>query len=165
MTVISDDSLLCSVMGDALAESHQVRRAPRGASMSRLADTQPDVLVVGPIASASSASTLTAWQIVALVRAHRELRRVPIVVLASDLSAVMADPGVLSAHDGVHALGIPFDLDTLTSVLASVQRAVQAEREALPVYCSHGYESGPDGPADCSFCSWPVSHTEPERSR
>jgi hypothetical protein len=83
---------------------------------------------------------------------------VPVVVLSAELDTVLAQPSLLSKHDGVRVVGIPTDLETLKSVFGSVQRLADAQRRLtgqLPELCSHGFEFAADGRgADCGVCSW-----------
>jgi CheY-like chemotaxis protein len=160
MAVISDDATLCAAMHDALADSHDVTLVPPTTPMTRLASMRPDMLAVGPVAPSMSGHPGVVWDIVARARQHPELRAVPILVLTADLDGALATSGLLSAHQQVHVIGLPFDLDTLTSVLASMERdrLSAARTDRVPDVCSHGFELTAHGPAGCVVCSWSAAH-------
>lgn len=162
LTIVSDDVEFGSVMRDALREWHEVVQVGPATPMTVIADTRPAILVLGPITPQQTGSSLSVWDLVALARAHRELRRTPIILLTSELDAVMADTKQLVEFAGVHAVGIPLDLDTLRSVLRSIERGAQDQAtNRVPDVCIHGYEFGLDGPAECTICTWSVA--QPDR--
>ncbi len=155
MTVVADDGDVSAVIRDALRATHVVNRMRSLASIDEIARQRPEILLIAPIVPGPAGGPATAWDLVGSARAHRELRDVPVVVLAPDLDAVMSSPRLLRDHADMHVLGMPFDLDTLESVLGSIRRA-QRERhgvDRLPRVCPHGFgfagEAIPPGCMDC----------------
>ncbi len=159
MAVISDDATLCAAMQDALAASYDVAHVRPATSMTRLASMQPEILSVGPVSPRAHQALRDVWDIVARARRHHELRELPILVLTADLSGALATSGLLAAHQPVHVIELPFDLATLLSVLASMERdRLATGTNRVPDVCSHGFEFAADGPVGCVICSWSPPH-------
>lgn len=161
--MVSDDVELAQTVGDIFADDYTVGVLPCSGSVTAIAEQHPDMLLVGPASTHVPLGSLGAWDIVALARAHRDLARVPIIVLTPDLDSMMADPLELRAHSNVHVIGMPFDIEVLTGVARSIERAARDDLVAIadvglasptPLVCVHGYEFDGDGRfGRCTTCA------------
>ena len=106
----------------ALGANHRVNRLRAVSSMEPIADQQPDLVVVGQ-PGPTDADALTAWEVVALARAHRELREVPIVMVVPSVVELMTDAGRLAEFADVHVLAAPPDPEVIRSVVRSLERS------------------------------------------
>lgn len=158
MTVVCDDTDVLDLLREVCMPTHRVKAVPAAGSMTGIAAQRPDIVIIGPATRSAPGSSLRPWELVALVRSHRDLRAVPVLVLSADIDAVLAQPSLLTEHDAVWVLGLPTDLETLTSVVTSVQRgshSAAVRLNHLPELCAHGYGYGADGqPTGCGVCCW-----------
>lgn len=127
--VTSPDELRVTLIGDgdrsieaALGANHRVDRLRAVASMEPIAHQQPDLVVVGQ-PGPTDPEALTAWELVALARAHRELRDVPIVMVVPSVVEIMTDAGRLAEFADVHVLAAPPDPEVIRSVVRSLERS------------------------------------------
>jgi CheY-like chemotaxis protein len=156
ISIVEDDADMAALFEDLLAELGTVSHVGGITSLTALADTAPDVIVLGLNCSGG----LPPWQLVELIRQHRALHTVPVVVTTLDVAAAMRD-GHLSAHRGVHAVEMPCDVDLLQGVIARIEpcsepavtrsllRATPAEGR-LPDVCPHGYATS--SVESCRIC-------------
>jgi DNA-binding response OmpR family regulator len=72
---------------------------------------------------------LSGWEIVRLVKAHRELRGLPVLVVSADYPTIRSHITEAAAMDGVLMLTKPFSLDSL-SVL--VRDALRGDQGPMP---------------------------------
>ena len=121
VSVVHRERELVELMRAAFGAKYDVTGSP--ASMTTIAGQRPNLLVVGP--STSDGASLGSWEIVALARAHRHLRTVPIIVLSCDLDGLMASGTQLGAYPNVHVIGMPFELEVIHGVVNSVNRAAR----------------------------------------
>lgn len=94
----------------------------------RLADAQPDLIILDLLLRGPS-STVSGWDLFRLVRHHRELRDVPILVCSADVQALRARHADFSADPQVSALEKPFTVDDLETAVMGLVAA-----QALPVW-------------------------------
>lgn len=120
VAIVHDDPELLDLLRDLLAQTHMVRTVTAAESMTLIAGHKPSLLVVGPLQG--SGGSLNSWDVVALARAHRALRHIPIILLSADLDGLMADGEQIAQFAGVHVIGLPFDLDVLLGVIRTVER-------------------------------------------
>ncbi len=148
ISIVEDDADMAALFEDLLGEFGTVSHVRGITSLTALADTAPDVIVLGLNCSGG----LPPWQLVELIRQHRALHTVPVVVTTLDVAAAMRD-GHLSTHRGVHAVEMPCDVDLFQGVIARIEpcsepavtrsvalRVAPAEAR-LPDVCPHGYAS------------------------
>lgn len=149
ITVVHDDLEFFELLGEVLGESHRLNRVARAESITAIANSEPTLLMVGPFPTADAVS-LSAWDVVALARADRDLRTVPIIVFTSDANLLSDDDTHLRADQDVLLVGIPFELDVLDHVVMSIDRRRDARprvpdqvcsRGRLSELCPHGYEA------------------------
>ena len=127
--VASADLLGVTLIGErdrsveaAFDASHRVNRLRAVSSMEPIANQQPDLVVVGQ-PGPTDADALTPWQLVALARAHRELRQVPIILVVPSVEELMTDAGRLAEFADVHVLAAPPDAEVIRSVVRSLERS------------------------------------------
>ena len=123
------EELRVTVIGDrdrsieaAFGSHHRIHRIRSVSSMEPIAEQQPDLVVVGQ-PGPTDPGALTAWEIVALARAHRELREVPIVMVVPSVVEIMTDAGRLAEFADVHVLAAPPDAEVIRSVVRSLERS------------------------------------------
>ncbi len=109
------------MLREAFSATHAVDLVEQPGSMTDVAAHGPHVMILGPLRA--SGGSLGTWEFVALARAHRDLRHVPIVVLTPDLDHMMTmQADRFQRHSDVWVVGMPFDLDILAKVLAAAER-------------------------------------------
>lgn len=123
----SADQLQVTLIGDpdrsveaAFDASHRINRLRAVTSMESIARQQPDLVVVGQ-PGPPDGEALTAWELVALARAHRELREVPIILVVPSVVELMTDAGRLAEFPDVHVLAAPPDPEVIRSVVRSLE--------------------------------------------
>jgi hypothetical protein len=164
--VDTDESVL-ALFGALLADEECVATLCGMASLTELADTRPDVIILGLGAGAP----LAPWPMLDLIRAHRSLRLVPVIVCTLDVARDMR-AGRLSTHEGVHALQMPFEAELLTASISRVRELARRRLDVLPGgvlaragrlsdICPHGFVT--EWVETCSLCvgtarpSYPVA--------
>ncbi len=128
VAIVHDDPDLLDLLRDLLAQTHLVRTVTSAESMTLIAAHKPSLLIIGPLQS--TGGSLNSWDIVALARAHRALRQIPIILLSADLDGLMADGEQIAQFAGVHVVGMPFDLEVLLGVIRTVERDVRQSATA-----------------------------------
>jgi hypothetical protein len=133
LVVVSCDAEMAQLLQDIM-EAYDVTGLPHPVSMTAIDAEDPDVLLVG-----TSEGGLTPDQIVALAAAHMRLRQVPILVMSAEPD-LLEDARRMSRFPGVRLVSLPFDLETISSVLHSVVRPARPRSSArLPETCRHGF--------------------------
>ena len=131
LAVIHDDPELGYLLRDAFSATHKVESIERPASMTPIAAHRPNVMILGHLRA--DGDCLGTWEVVSLARKHRDLRRVPVIVLTPDLDGMMsAHAERFQRHSDVWVVGMPFDLETLMKVVGTVQRQMLADRSSIP---------------------------------
>jgi len=175
LTVVVDDHDLGDLLREVFSATHRVSTLPPVNSVNIMADEDPSILIIGPLAVRPGA-TLSETEVIALARAHRRLRDVPIVVLTTDMEGILADSHELSEYRDVHVVGMPFEVDVLQGVVKTAQGArrsneggaaagdavrrpwailadLDVSMARLPRVCRHGNDFVGSGEASsCSQC-------------
>jgi DNA-binding NtrC family response regulator len=126
LAVVHDDSDLGELLRDAFSDKHDVHPIECPASMTPIAAHRPNIVIVGPLRA--DGDSLGSWELIALARAHRDLRHVPVIVLTPDLHGLMsAQAERFQRYSDVWVVGMPFDLETLTKVIATAERQMVAD--------------------------------------
>jgi hypothetical protein len=134
LVVVSCDPEMRQLLQD-IAEGYDVTGLSHPVSMTAIDVEEPEVILVG-----TSEGGLTPDQIVALAASHIRLRQVPIVVMTAEPD-LLADARRMSRFPGVRLVSLPFELDTILSVLQSVVRPAAAPlSRRLPETCRHGFD-------------------------
>lgn len=147
IAIVEDDVEMAALLGDLLEEQGSVTQVSGIISLTALAEASPDVIVLGLNCSGG----LPPWELVELIRQHRTLHAVPIVVTTLDVAAAMR-VGYLSTYQGIHAVEVPCEVELLQGVVARIQpcsepastESVPLSRRAagrLPDICPHGYST------------------------
>ncbi|MCA1571137.1 MAG: hypothetical protein LC798_12640 [Chloroflexi bacterium] len=175
LTVVVDDHDLGDLLREIFSATHRVSTLPPVNSVNAMADEEPSLLIIGPLA-VRPGSTLSETEVIALARADSRLRDVPIVVLTTDMEGILADSHELSEYRDVHVVGMPFEVDVLQGVVKTAQGAQRSNGQGaaagdavqrpwailadldvsmarLPRVCRHGYDvAGHDEASSCSQC-------------
>jgi DNA-binding response OmpR family regulator len=145
LVVVSSDTETVQLLRDTLADSYEISALTQPPSITAIDASDPDVVIVG-----MRRGGLTADQIVALASRHMRLRSVPIVVMSGDPN-LLHDAGRLSSFPGVSFVLLPFDVETIRSVIDSVVRTSAVPRSIrLPDMCPHGFDVADE---HCRRCS------------
>jgi CheY-like chemotaxis protein len=113
ITVVDDNDDFVALIAEIFSGRFAVAAA-RDPLLSGLADTRPQLLIIGPRAGGGR---LDGWERVKLVRRHRELRGVPIVVCTTGLIALDVDGERLAEYADVYLLAVPFSLEVLEGLV------------------------------------------------
>lgn len=113
VTVVDDSPELLALFGDALRFDGVALTLFNGsATLTAIEESAPDLLVIdlrlGP-------GSLTGFEMVSLVRSHRQLRRVPIIVCSAALDEIRQHEDELTRMPALFVLPKPFSLEDLES--------------------------------------------------
>jgi CheY-like chemotaxis protein len=144
IAIVEDDAEMASLFEDLLDGLGSIAHVRGITSLTALAESAPDVILLGLNCSGG----LPPWQLVELIRQHRTLHSVPVVVTMLDVATAMRD-GHLSAYREVHAVEMPCDVELLRGVIARIEPSELAAHNGgprslsaaarLPDVCPHGY--------------------------
>jgi CheY-like chemotaxis protein len=113
VTVVDDDEDILALMRDIIAGmGHDPTTLDgRDLTIETVAATRPDLLILD-LRLPLGQDQLTGVELLKLLRRHRAMRRVPVILCSADAQGLAA---ASSEHDldGMHVLTKPFDLDTL----------------------------------------------------
>ncbi len=85
------------------------------ASITEIADSKPDLLIVDLLLGGASG-----WEIVALSRAHPQLADVPIIICSADVIALRDREDEMKQIADLHVLAKPFGIDELTKLVERI---------------------------------------------
>ncbi len=115
ITVIDDHSEFLGLMRELLSTSYEVRTfTGREISPDDILESNPDLLIVD---LRLDTRDLQGWDVVTLVRAHRHLRRVPIIVCSADTAALADRSAAMLSAGNIAALAKPFNLEELDDLV------------------------------------------------
>lgn len=115
VTVIDDSPELLALFGDALRSGGvEVALLDGAATLAEIERSRPDLLVVDLRLGTES---LPGWDIVRLVRSHRQLRDLPIIVCSAALDQIRLHEGEIDHQPRTFLLPKPFSVDDLEAVL------------------------------------------------
>ncbi len=129
VTVIDDSPDFLALIEDVLGPRHDVVTCQVVHSVSELAATTPDLLVID-LHCGGPAGGLTGWDIVAGIRSHPALRDVPAIVCSADLAALREDRISLIAYGDVQLVAKPFDVAAFERVVERTLRLATGRRPA-----------------------------------
>jgi CheY-like chemotaxis protein len=130
ITVVDDNQEFLGLLRDLFDDRFEVSTVAQVTSVNHVADTTPDVMIVDLHTNGTN-SGLTGWQLVELARRHRDLRRVPIIVCTGDLTGLMRHGDELTAHDNVHLLAKPFELEVIEGLVGRLVRTARTRDQTL----------------------------------
>lgn len=159
ITVVDDDETMLALFRDVLTEQGSISGVSTMTSMTAVAESRPDVVILGT----GAGGQVSTWALLELIRQHRSLHAVPVIVCTLDVGADMR-AGRLSAHPRVHALELPFAVELVRRLVSDAASAgavamaapVSADVDTvrsmgrLPDVCAHGFVS--DWVETCSLC-------------
>ena len=125
IVVVEDDTELVDVLAELFGQTDRLGPIGPIASVDAIADREPDLLIIGSPTGRRDA--LDAWEMVTLARAHRRLRHVPIILLTTDVMAILRD-GRLAGHADLHLVEMPFDVDVIRRVVGAAVASIDATR-------------------------------------
>jgi two-component system chemotaxis response regulator CheY len=111
VTVIDDSPELLALFGDLLRyEGVEIALFEQSVTLREIEESAPDLLVIDLRLGRES---LAGMEIIRLVRAHRELRSVPIIVCSAALDAIAEHEAALRGTPNTFILPKPFSLEEL----------------------------------------------------
>lgn len=117
VTVVNDYpaflELMESLLGDAGHEVHGFDG--QMATIDEIAATQPDLLIIDILVEGQAS---TGWDVLALARAHDQLRSVPIVVATADVVQTDRRRDELEQLGDIRVLAKPFGAEELDRTIA-----------------------------------------------
>ena len=125
--VIDDDPTTLELMTDILVtEGYAVSCASEvDADLRQLFDAEPQLLIVDLLLS-DNGGDLSGWEIVRLVKSHRELRNLQVLVVSADYPSIRSHITEAAGMDGVRLLTKPFSLDSLSVLVRDALRGPRA---------------------------------------
>ena len=126
ITVVDDDEDILALMQDIIAGlGHEpTTLVPRGLTITDIARTKPDLLVLD-LRLPLGRKQLSGAELVRLLRGHRAMKRIPMVICSADAQGIDS----LRREDGhlpnISFIAKPFDLDTLESVIRAALPAAR----------------------------------------
>jgi hypothetical protein len=109
---------MTELLNDILIDHYDVIPQAHPTTITAIDSDQPDVVIVG-----TSDGGLAPDEIVALAASHMRLRQVPFVVMSFGPN-LLERARRLSGHPAVRLVSLPFDADTVRSVVNSVMAPV-----------------------------------------
>jgi CheY-like chemotaxis protein len=114
VTVIDDHAEFLGLMRQLLSGTYDVRTfTGHDISPDDILDSNPDLLVLD---LRLDTRDLQGWDVVRLVRAHRHLRAIPIIVCSADHAALRERSAAMRAAK-VASLAKPFELEALEALI------------------------------------------------
>jgi hypothetical protein len=120
VVVISSGVEMTQLLQDILVDDYDVISQPHPTTITAIDAKDPHVVIVGTLDGG-----LKPEEIVALAAGHMRLRHVPLIVMSFG-SNLLEGARRLSWHPGVRLVSLPFDADTVLSVVNSVMAPARA---------------------------------------
>jgi CheY-like chemotaxis protein len=124
--VIDDHAETLELMGDIITDAGHQADLATGVSpdLAEVLKAHPDLVIVDLRLSREKAR-LTGWDVIRLMKAHRDLRHVRILVISADAGALNEHLAEAVGLDGVQMLAKPFSLDSLLAMVHDALRDPQ----------------------------------------
>lgn len=118
VTVIDDSVEFLELMRQVLDElGHQMSGLPGiESSVEEVVSTHPELLMVD-LRLDNSPQQVSGWELLRLVRSHRDLHDVPIIVCSGDLRELKNRSKELAEIDNVHVQAKPFSLEEIGQLI------------------------------------------------
>ena len=127
IVVLDDDPELVDVLVELFGATARLSSMGQIGSVNGIANEPPGLIIIGSLPMRRDG--LGAWDIVKLARAHQRLRGVPIIVLTTDVMAILCD-GRLAGHADVHLVEMPFDIGVFQRVVRTAMAPIDPSRSA-----------------------------------
>lgn len=115
ITIIDDHAEFLSLLRELLSATYDVRTfSGRDISPDDIVESRPELLVVD---LRLDTGDLQGWDVVQLVRAHRHLRTVPVIVCSADDRALVERSAAGLSAANVASLAKPFDVNDLEALI------------------------------------------------
>ncbi|MGH2429284.1 MAG: PAS domain-containing protein [Candidatus Limnocylindria bacterium] len=115
VTVVNDSQDFLQLMHDLLADRYDVTLfTGEEIATEQLLASRPDILLVD---MRLLPGQLSGWDIVILARAHRALRRVPVIICSADMDEIRTRQTAIDRMEGVQVLVKPFDVEILEQAI------------------------------------------------
>lgn len=115
ITIIDDHAEFLALMQDVLSVHHDVvTMSGRDLTPDDIVDSRPDLLLID---LRLDTRDLQGSDILALVRSHRHLRKVPVIVCSADAQALNGRADAILARGNTAILSKPFTVDTLEEIV------------------------------------------------
>ena len=118
--VISSDVEMAQLLQDILVDDYDVIAQPHPTTITAIDGEEPDVVIIGTLDGG-----LQPEEIVALAARHLRLRHVPMIVMSFG-SDLLEGARRVSGDSSVRLVSLPFDADTVLSVVNSVMAPARA---------------------------------------
>ncbi len=132
VTVVDDSPELLALFGDALRrDGVAISLFDEQATVQDLSGSEPDLLVI----DLRLGEHRSGMEMIRLIRSHRDLRHVPVIVCSAALDEISRHEDEMSRIPRLTVLRKPFSLEELESCVARAlaQWAAAARREDLPL--------------------------------
>lgn len=118
VTLIDDSIEMRSIMSEILesAGCSVTTMSGEHASVDQVAGTKPDLIIIDLILGRDG-HVLSGWEQLTLIRSHRSLRAVPVLVCSGDIVQLRARADELKADPATSVLEKPFSLGELESTV------------------------------------------------
>ncbi len=125
VTVVNESEDIAELISDLLADGsrYEHRRLLNHPSVEEIADSEPDLIVLGLRASGRTPG----WQVLDGIRAESRLSTVPVILCTGDLHGLRERFSDGHPDSRTHVLEKPFDLDTF---LGTVDLALEGSWRA-----------------------------------
>jgi CheY-like chemotaxis protein len=132
VTVIDDAPDFLALVADVLEGTYEVTTSTgEDLDLEGLVRFDPDLIVLD-LRLRDVGEQLTGMELLRLIRAHRILRTVPIVVCSADIAQLTRNRDALARVPRCWVLPKPFSLDEFERMLAEALRADDTEQGSQP---------------------------------
>lgn len=118
ITVINDSLAFLAVMDDLVgAVGHEMAGFDAvSASLDEVVATRPDILIID-LRLEDERQAISGWELLALARAHPDLRSVPVILCTADISELEGRSAELEQIANVHVRPLPFAVHEMTALI------------------------------------------------
>jgi CheY-like chemotaxis protein len=118
VTVINDSLAFLALMDDLLgAMDHEMTGFDAvTASLDEVVASRPDLLIID-LRLEDERQAISGWELLALARAHPDLRSLPVVLCTADISELERRSAELEQIANVHVRPMPFALPEMTNLI------------------------------------------------
>jgi CheY-like chemotaxis protein len=131
--ILDDHPATLELMRDIFLEERDevIALATVSPDLTEISAARPDLAIVD-LRLSTSASTLSGWDVVRLMKAHADLRDVHVLVISADAKELERHVEEAARLDGVQLLSKPFSLENLLAVVGEALRDRAGGQTATP---------------------------------